>query len=89
MPGDGNRVRLVEGAHADDLERTLDPRSGQYEELGSRRRRLRQECDRTRLDVRQQHVEQAVRISCVLAREECLLELREHADDVLPDERVQ
>ena len=88
MPHDRDRVGLVERANANDLERARNSRPFREEKLGCCRSDLGDERDRPGLDVRKERVEQALRTARVLAREQRLLELGQHAHHVLTGERV-
>ena len=85
---DRDRIRVVQGPHADELEGALDPRPGADEQLGRRRSDLRDERDRSGLDVREQRIEQALRAPRVLTCEERLLQLGDDPHDVLARDGV-
>ncbi len=85
---DRDRRRVVEGPHAHDLERALDPRPGGEHELCGGWRDLGDEGDRSGLDVRQESVEQPLWASGVLPGEERLLELGDDPHDALSRDGV-
>ena len=88
MPGDRNGVGIVERSDTYELERALDSRACRDEHLGRGRGHLRDDGDRAGLDVGKERVEQPLRASRVLTREQGFLQLREDPDHALSSDRV-